>query len=117
MKSLCEDTLAVGQFREWITKNIDSWFALTQKHQLGRKMEDIILVTGCHRTRSWSNIAFQGVEGDKQFSLGVNVAGALGASIKWKSSTVNVSGALHNQGPSGEVGVTAYDGHRILKKF
>ena len=110
MKSLREDTLAVDQFREWITRNIDSWFALTQNHKLGRKMEDIILVTGCHRTRSWSNIAFHGVvEGDKQFSLGVNVTGDSGTNIKWKYSTVNVSGALHNEGPSGEVRVTAYD--------
>ena len=80
-------------------------------------MEDILLVTGCHRTRSWSNIAFQGADGDKKFSLGVNVAGVLGASINWESSNVNVSGALHNPGPSGNVRVTDYKGHQILKKL
>ena len=108
VKSLREDTLAVGQFRKWITKHIESWLDLTQKYGLEIKMEDIVLVTGCHRTRSWSNIAFKEAEADTQFSLGVNVAGALSASVRWESSNVNVPGALRNHGPSGKVCATCH---------
>ena len=112
--SLREDTLAVDHFREWITKHIDSWFALTKMYRLGVKMEDIVLVTGCHRTRSWSNLAFREVRENTKFSLKVDVAGTLGASIRWKSSKLNVPGALHNQGPSGEVRITNCKGHGPL---
>jgi hypothetical protein len=66
-------------------------------------MEDIVLVTGCHRTRSWSNIAFNEFQADAHFSLGVEVAGALGARIHWRASSVRVQGAMLSQGPSGEV--------------
>jgi hypothetical protein len=92
--SPCEDTLAVDHFREWITKHIDSWFALTQKYRLGLKIEDILLVTGCHRTRSWSNVAFPEAEVNKTFSVKVDIAGA---SIKWDGSKVNFPGAGRRQ--------------------
>ena len=115
MDSVREDTLAVDHFREWIAKHIDSWFALTKKYRLGIKMEDIVLVTGCHRTKSWSNVAFKEVQANTKFSLRVEITGALGASIKWKSSKLNVPGALHNHGPSGDVCVANYKGHQILK--
>ncbi|KAH9032012.1 hypothetical protein EDB85DRAFT_1957234 [Lactarius pseudohatsudake] len=65
-------------------------------------MEDIILVTGCHRTRSWTNIAFNEVQSGAQLSLKVDVADALGANVNWGVSNVRIQGAVHNQGPSGE---------------
>jgi hypothetical protein len=67
-------------------------------------MEDIVLVTGCHRTRSWSIIAFNEVQADAHFSLGVEVAGAFGARIHWRASSLRAQGAMLSQGPSGEVG-------------
>ena len=69
-------------------------------------MEDIVLVTGYHRTRTWSNIAFNEVQTDARFSVGVEVAGALGANINWRSSDLRIQGALLNRGPSGEVRVS-----------
>ncbi|KAH9021278.1 hypothetical protein EDB83DRAFT_2231297 [Lactarius deliciosus] len=98
----CEDTLTPGHFRKWIIKHIDSWLAFTQMHGLELEMEDIVLVTGCHRTRSWSNIAFNEVQTDARFSLGVEVAGAFGASVNWRASSLRVQGAVLSQGPSGE---------------
>jgi hypothetical protein len=98
-----EDTLARDHFREWIITHINSWFAFTQTLRLGIEMEDIVLVTGRHRTRSWSNIAFSEVQTDAQFSFGVEVAGALGASINWRASNLRIQGAVLSQGPSGEV--------------
>ncbi|KAH9017632.1 hypothetical protein EDB85DRAFT_1849899, partial [Lactarius pseudohatsudake] len=66
-----EDTFAQGHFRRWITRNIDSWFAFTQRHELGIEMEDIVFVTGCHRSRSWSNVAFYEGQTGGRVSFGV----------------------------------------------
>ncbi|KAH9066183.1 hypothetical protein EDB87DRAFT_1573806 [Lactarius vividus] len=100
--ALREDTLTKDHFREWIIMHIDSWFAFTQKLRLGIGMGDIILVTGYHRTGSWSNITFNEIQADAQFSLGVEVAGAFGASVNWRASSLRIQGAVPNHGPSGE---------------
>jgi hypothetical protein len=97
------DTLSLAHFRKWIGRNIDNWFAFTEMHGLGLNMEDIVFVTGCHRTRSWCNVAFTEVHTDAQFSLGVEVTGAFGARINWRASNLHVQGAVLSQGPSGEV--------------
>ena len=65
-------------------------------------MEDIILVTGCDRTRSWTNAAFMGNQVDAQVSFGVYVGG-LGASINFQFSPENARGAVLCQGPEGAV--------------
>ncbi|KAI9440174.1 hypothetical protein BJY52DRAFT_1129192 [Lactarius psammicola] len=98
-----EDTVSRDHFRKWIIRHIDTWLAFTQMHGLGIEMEDILLVTGCHRTRSWTNIAFNEVQAGAQLSLKVDVADALGANVHWGISNVRIQGTVHNQGPSGEV--------------
>ena len=95
-----EDTIAQGLFRKWILKHINSWLAYALELGLGIAMEDIILVTGCHRTKSWTNIAFNEAQAGT-LSLQVHVAGTLGGNINW--GNVRVQGAVHNQGPSGRV--------------
>lgn len=92
----------MDHFRKWIIKHIDTWLAFTQGHGLGLEMEDIVLVTGCHRTRSWSNVAFNEVQSDARFSLGVEVSG-VGANVNWRASSFRIQGAVLSQGPSGEV--------------
>jgi hypothetical protein len=57
-----------------MVKHIDSWFAFAHGLGLGiEHMEDIILITGLHLTRSWANIVF--LEGNVygRASLGVRV--------------------------------------------
>ncbi len=98
-----EDTLAQDHFRRWITKHIDSWFTFSQRHGLGIEMEDIVLVTGFHRTRSWCNIAFYESRADAQVSFGVQVPGTLGTTINWQVSGQHNQGAVLSNGPSGEV--------------
>ena len=98
-----EDTVVLGLFRRWIVKHIDSWFDFALELELGLAMEDIILVTGCHRTRSWANIAFNEVQAGAQLSLEVDVADALGTNITWGVSKVHIQGAVYNQGPGGRV--------------
>jgi hypothetical protein len=65
-------------------------------------MEEIILVTGCDRTRSWTNAAFLGNQINAQVSFGVKVEGP-GTSINFQFSPENARGAVFRHGPEGEV--------------
>ena len=57
----CENTLAQGDCGEWMLKHIDRWFAFARRLGLGiEQMEEIILVTGCDCTRSWTTSLFWG---------------------------------------------------------
>ncbi len=103
MNARREDTLVLGHFRKWIIKHIDSWFAFAQELGLGILMEEIVLVTGFHRSRSWTSSVFNDVQTDAQLYLGVNVTDAVGAGVNWQVSNVRVQGAVQNYGPSGGV--------------
>jgi hypothetical protein len=63
-------------------------------------MEEIVLVTGCDRAKSWTNVAFLGSHVQAQVSLGVR---AVDNSIKWEVSPGQIRGAVLNQGPTGKV--------------
>jgi hypothetical protein len=65
-------------------------------------MEEIILVTGCDRTRSWTNVAFLGGQADAQVSFGVKVEGH-DTSINFQFSPENARGAVLCHGPEGTV--------------
>ena len=41
-------------------RDFDTWFSFARRLGLVLRREDIILVTGCDLTRSWTNIAFLG---------------------------------------------------------
>ncbi|KAF8264577.1 hypothetical protein EI94DRAFT_1831716 [Lactarius quietus] len=97
-----EDTLALAQFRKWITRHIDSWYAFSQRQGLGIEMEEILLVTGCHRARSSGNVVFYESQVDARVSFGVHVPGMIGNTIIWRVSSQHIQGAVVNQGPSGE---------------
>jgi hypothetical protein len=89
-----------------MVEHIDTWFAFARKLGLGiDQMEEIILVTGCDRTRSWTNIAFLGGQVDAQVSFGVRVEDVEGpnTSINFQLSPELVRGALISQGPVGTV--------------
>jgi hypothetical protein len=84
-------------------KHIGTWFAFARKLGLGiEEMEDITLVTGCDRTRSWTNVTFLGGQADAQVSFGVKVEGP-GPSINFQLSPELVRGAVISQGPEGTV--------------
>jgi hypothetical protein len=93
-----QDTLARGDFGKWMVKHIDLWFAFTRRLGLGiTRMEEIVLVTGCHLARSWANIAFLESRGEEQVSFGVRV------SVEWRFPPEEVQGVASNLGPSGKV--------------
>ena len=100
-----EDTIAQGAFGRWIVEQIGGWLAFARKLELGIEgMEEIILVTGCDLTRSWTNIAFLGGEVDAQVSFGVDVrVNGPNTNINFQSSPELVRGAVIDQGPEGMV--------------
>jgi hypothetical protein len=84
--------------------HIDRWFAFARQLELGiEQMEELILVTGCDRARSWLNVAFLKNQVDAQVSFGVEVSPGLEGSIGWQFSPERIRGAVLNQGPSGRV--------------
>jgi hypothetical protein len=98
----------------WIVKHIDSWLAFSRKLELGiEQMEEIILVTGCDRTRSWTNIVFWGNQIDAEVSFGVRVGGP-DTGINFQFSPENARGAVLRHGPKGTVRLyTVRNNHRI----
>jgi hypothetical protein len=98
-----EDTLAKGDFSAWIVKHIDRWFAFARGLGLIKQMEELILVTGCDHTRSWTNVAFFGNEHNAHATFGVKVDHGPAISIKWQTSPEHVQGAVLHRGPDGTV--------------
>ena len=86
-------------------KHIDGWFAWSRHVGLDiNRMEDIILITGTHRTRSFTNVAFLGGQGHAEVSFGAEVTDVLGhTTIDWQILHEQNRGAMLNRGPIGEV--------------
>ena len=102
IQARCEDTVALGDFRKWMINHIDRWFSWARELGVGiNRMEDIVLVTGAHLTRSWTNIAFLEDQTDARVSFEVHVAAD--TSINWHVSPDRIIGALLNRGPNGKV--------------
>ena len=83
-------------------EHIDRWFAWAQDLGVGiDRMEDIILVTGAHLTRSWANAAF--LEGQTNGRVSFEAQVVADTSINWHVSPDRVIGAVLNHGPVGTV--------------
>jgi hypothetical protein len=65
-------------------------------------MEEIILVTGRHLARSWTNVAFLEGQSGEQMSFGVTTD-ASGVNVEWQHSREDIRGVAFNCGPSGQV--------------
>ena len=102
-KARREDTLVRGYFGAWIVKHIDRWFTFARDLGLIEQMEEIILVTGCDHTRSWTNVAFFGNEYNARATFGAKVVHGPAISIEWQSSPEYVHGAVLHRGPEGTV--------------
>jgi hypothetical protein len=105
-----ENTLLRNVFGPWMVKHIDTWFAFARNLGLVHQMEEIILVTGCDLTRSWTNVAFLGGRADAQVSFGVEVRGPTSnPSINFQFSPGRVRGAVLRCGPEGTVCFTPFE--------
>ncbi|KAF8265219.1 hypothetical protein EI94DRAFT_366290 [Lactarius quietus] len=101
-----ENTVVREDFGKWMIKHIDQWFAWTQGLGLEiSKMEDIVLLTGADRTKSWANVAFLGGQADARVSFGVEATHTeTHTKINWQFSPERKTGAtVWHRGPSGEV--------------
>jgi len=95
-----EDTAALRDFGKCIVRNIDAWFAYAEDLGLGiDRMEDIILVTGCHRARSWVIATFSESQAGAQVSFGAEVLGNSGVGLEWRDAR----GGDLKLGPRGRV--------------
>lgn len=96
-----KDTIAMDVFRKCIIKHIDDWFAFAEKLGLGvNGMDDIILVTGRHCSKSWVNIVFSGGPRETEVSFEVQKPGVSGVIIEQRQVR---GGVVFKTGPSGEV--------------
>jgi len=94
----CMDTVAHGDFSKWIVKNIDDCMKLADDLGWGvNRMEDIILVTGRHLTKSWVHVAFSESRGGARVSFCVRVTGASSVHLEER----NVTGGELKLGPNG----------------
>jgi hypothetical protein len=62
-------------------------------------MEDIVLVTGCHRTKSWANVAFLEGHTDAHASFGIKTKHSRTTGVEWQFSPSGVQGAMCSWGP------------------
>ena len=94
------DAVFLGEFGEWILENIDACFKVAEYLRYGvERMEDIILVTGCHLAKSWVSATFSDSRGGSEVSFGVRVSQNFGVHFdKWNGRGLKL-------GPSGEVGL------------
>ena len=82
--------------------HIDRWYAWAQQLGMGfNRMEDIVLVTGAHLIRSWTNVAFLEDQTDSWVSF--EFQEAADTSINWHVSPDRIIGAVLNPGPIGKV--------------
>ena len=85
-------------------QHIDSWLAFTRRLGLGiEQMEEIVLVTGCHLTRSWANVTFLEGQAHVQASFGINVTQGHDICINWHFSLGTTQGVVCSWGPEGPV--------------
>jgi hypothetical protein len=64
-------------------------------------MEEIVLVTGRHLARSWTNVAFSESQQVEQVSFRVKVSSI--SDVEWQFSLEDVQGVAFNCGPSCQV--------------
>ena len=82
-------------------ENIDICYKVAADLGYGvERMEDIILVTGCHLAKSWVSAAFSDSRGSSEVSFGVRMSRYSGVHFDER----NVNGRGLKLGPNGEVG-------------
>jgi hypothetical protein len=78
-----EDTHLRADFGQWVITHIDSLCAHLNQLRIDVDIGDMILVTGCHRTKTWYSFAFDGCGGTFVFPM-LELFAASGAVVDWK---------------------------------
>ena len=83
-----EDVIRAQAFENYIQDYVDSWFTWAQKNQLGvKRVEDLILVSGCTLVTSWAAAAFVDSDDttDAEISLASRTINGGTASFVWSN--------------------------------
>jgi hypothetical protein len=81
-----EDVIRAQAFEDYIQDYVDSWFTWAQKNRLGiKRVEDLILVSGCTLVTSWAAAAFLDDAMDAEISLASRTLNNGGASFIWSN--------------------------------
>ena len=84
-------------FEDYIRDNVVSWFEWSRKIGLGvKRVEDLILVSGCTLVSSWAAVAFLAANNAQEaaISLTVDPHPNGGASFDWRN--IHGTVAFHN---------------------
>ena len=109
-----EDTVAFGDFGKWMIRHINAWFVFARGLGLGiNRIEDIILVTGRHLTKSWVNVAFNQRRSDAGVSFDVQVSSDGHISLERRY----VRGGDLKLGPTGRVWHCTFLGIRCILRI
>ncbi|KAI0061929.1 hypothetical protein BV25DRAFT_1916584 [Artomyces pyxidatus] len=107
------DVCSRAAYETYIHTHCDRWLAFADMHQLGIRLDDIILVTGCDLTPSWAMAAFMSRESDSSVSVhfdsGVTGSIAANLSISWS----NNCNAVYNYGPEERFRSTSNESRRL----
>lgn len=98
-------------------QHIDSWLAFARGLDVIEQMEEIILVTGCHLTKSWANVTFLEDQTHAQASFGINVTQGPDVRINWHFPLGNAQGVVRNWGPEGRVPVCQFASNINFPEF
>jgi len=100
-------------------QHIDTWFAFARQYEPRIKMEEIILVTDCHRTRSWANFVCLADRIGAEAEFGVNAVHVPTVNIQWQFWQWRIRGARYNVGPEGEnlpeSQCVSFSGFRVMR--
>ena len=81
-----EDVIRAQAFEDYIQDHVNSWFTWAQKNRLGvKRVEDLILVSGCTLVTSWAAAAFVDDTMDAEISLESRTLNNGGASFDWSN--------------------------------
>ena len=81
-----EDVIRPQVFEDYIQDHVGSWFTWAQKNRLGvKRVEDLILVSGCTLVTSWAAAAFVDDTMDAEISLVSKTFDNGGARFVWSN--------------------------------
>jgi hypothetical protein len=95
-----KDAINYRDYKQYMLKNIDTWYALDDVQRLDLQMEDLILVTGRDLAKSWLVAAFAADEDSGSVQIGIEgPAGTAGLSVGASVSWQNARGVEYHWGP------------------
>lgn len=95
-----EDVIRTKIFEDYIRDHVESWFSFARRHKVDvKRMEDLILVTGCTLVTSWGITAFPDDTLDAEIYLRSQASDGGGGSFDWREVRPGALYQNSNQDP------------------